>query len=155
MEEDMSQLSFRDDVWLQYYSLNSVSVLDYFSFSGFYDRTCNNEMVKMQRQSVLKMKEMVGIEYEVIVPPPKYFDDPFGQKCVVQQTSNLFVIQKQYRHTPDQVSSLAVYYCLYGSIYQGLAPLFSASSLILLTWTSLKFFSFSHSLLLSLSILCS
>ena len=121
MEEDMSQSSFRDDVWLQYYPLNSVTVLDYLSYSAFYDRTCNNELIRMQRQNPLKMKEMSGLEYEVIVPAPKYYDDPFGQKCLVQQTSNLFVIQKQFRHSVDQVSSIAVYYCLYGSIYQGLA----------------------------------
>lgn len=45
---DLSNTSFKDVIWLQRFPLSKVSVLDYFSLSPFYDRSCNNEVLKMQ-----------------------------------------------------------------------------------------------------------
>ena len=117
-EEDMSWISFRDDYWLERFPLNSVTVLDYFALSKFYDKTCNNEYIKMQRQDISMLKQMVGIEYEVVVPPLKMGTDMYGQPCVLPQTAEVFVIQKQRRISADQVARLSVSYCLFGSLYQ-------------------------------------
>lgn len=42
-------LSWQDSVWIPI--LNTTNVMEYFSQASnpFYDRTCNNEIVKMQR----------------------------------------------------------------------------------------------------------
>ena len=37
---------WRDDQWLGFHPLNQFTVLDYFSLSPFYDRSCNNEVAK-------------------------------------------------------------------------------------------------------------
>lgn len=42
-------LFFRDPDWLQMNQLNSMTVLDYFSLSSFYDKLCCNEVCKVQR----------------------------------------------------------------------------------------------------------
>lgn len=36
-EEEQTQISFRDQAWLETFPLNKDSVMDYFSRSSFYD----------------------------------------------------------------------------------------------------------------------
>lgn len=45
-------LSWHDSAWIP--SLNPSNIMDYFSerSNPFFDRTCNNEVVKMQRLSM-------------------------------------------------------------------------------------------------------
>lgn len=109
---------FRDPVWLQTNPLNSNTVLDYFGLSLFYDRSCNNEILKPQRQSLVVLKQMTGLEYEVIHPPPMISKDDTDQYVYHPQVSPLFLIRKQERDSPTEAKHLAVYYCLYGTIYQ-------------------------------------
>lgn len=45
---DLAAVCFRDVAWLQHFTLSEASVLEYFSMSQFYDRTCNNEVLLMQ-----------------------------------------------------------------------------------------------------------
>ena len=47
-EEELAFVCFRDVAWLQACPLTADNVLEYFSLSQFYDRTCNNEVLKMQ-----------------------------------------------------------------------------------------------------------
>lgn len=58
--DNLAHTSWRDDLWLQAYGLNQITVLDYFSLSPFYDRTCSNEQA---RQKGLSTKQLayVGI----------------------------------------------------------------------------------------------
>ncbi|KAJ0397909.1 hypothetical protein P43SY_002417 [Pythium insidiosum] len=98
--------SFRDTVWLQSFPLNAQTVLHYFALSPFYDRSCNNERLKMQRLGLDQLKNMRGIEYELL---------PNLAKQLPQQ---LFLVQKQRRLGRTQVTPLAIYYVLDGTIYQ-------------------------------------
>lgn len=84
--------------------LNPGNVLEYFSqrTNPFYDRTCNNEVVKMQRLDPSTLRSMTGIEYEVL-----HGQDPI-----------LYVIRKQHRISSSQVTPLADYYILAGVVYQ-------------------------------------
>ncbi|XP_064621620.1 mediator of RNA polymerase II transcription subunit 6-like isoform X2 [Lineus longissimus] len=78
--------------------------MDYFSdrSNQFYDPTCNNEIVKMQRLNPEQLNNMPGLEYILLhVQPPI-----------------LYVIRKQHRHSPTQVTPLADYYIIAGVIYQ-------------------------------------
>lgn len=98
--------SFRDTMWLQSFPLNTQTVIHYFALSPFYDRSCNNERLKMQRLGLDQLKNMRGIEYEVL---------PNTAKQLPQQ---LFLIRKQRRSGRTQVEPLAIYYVLDGSVYQ-------------------------------------
>ncbi|XP_032219620.2 mediator of RNA polymerase II transcription subunit 6 [Nematostella vectensis] len=106
MAADASQkqlgVSWHDSAWIP--SLSPANVLDYFSqrTNPFYDRTCNNEVVKMQRLDPATLLSMTGIEYSVI-----HVQDPI-----------LFVIRKQHRHSATQVTPMADYYILAGIVYQ-------------------------------------
>lgn len=114
--------------------------MDYFSEKSnpFYDRTCNNEIVKMQRMNLDQLKwvvlphsfltaqinvhipscsNMVGMEYILL-----HVQDPI-----------LYVIRKQHRHSPTEATPMADYYIIAGTIYQApdLANVFNSRILAL------------------------
>ncbi|XP_013791922.1 mediator of RNA polymerase II transcription subunit 6-like [Limulus polyphemus] len=68
--------------------LNPGNIMDYFSSrsNSFYDRTCNNEIVKMQRLNPEHLSNMTGLEYILL-----HVQEPI-----------LYVIRKQHRHSPTQ-----------------------------------------------------
>ena len=101
--------SWHDPAWIP--SLSTHNVMDYFSerTNPFYDRTCNNEVLKMQRVGMQgagpidqHLPSMVGVEYMLL--------------CA--QEPILYVIRKQQRHSPSQVTTLADYYIVAGVVYQ-------------------------------------
>ncbi|XP_075860015.1 mediator of RNA polymerase II transcription subunit 6 isoform X3 [Microcebus murinus] len=102
IRDNLLGISWVDSSWIPI--LNSGSVLDYFSerSNPFYDRTCNNEVVKMQRLTLEHLNQMVGIEYILL-----HAQEPI-----------LFIIRKQQRQSPAQVIPLADYYIIAGVIYQ-------------------------------------
>lgn len=112
---DMTGICFRDQLWLNTYPLDRNLVFDYFALSPFYDRTCNNEQLRINSihpLDISHLSKMTGIEYmltEVVEP-------------------NLFVIRKQKRDSPEKVMPMLTYYVLDGSIYQApqLCSVFSA-----------------------------
>jgi len=104
----MENTCFRDPVWLQYNVLTNDSVLGYFSFSQFYDRKCNNEVLKMQTAySTLSdidgyLKRMVGTQYHVHRAEEPHF----------------FVIKRCERFSPDKITVHEYFYILHGTVYQ-------------------------------------
>ncbi|KAL1117496.1 hypothetical protein AAG570_004818 [Ranatra chinensis] len=84
--------------------LNPSNIMAYFSerSNPFYDRTCNNEIVKMQRLSLDQLTNMTGLEYVLL-----HVQEPI-----------LYVIRKQHRHSPAQATPLADYYIIAGIVYQ-------------------------------------
>ncbi|GFU90956.1 mediator of RNA polymerase II transcription subunit 6 [Trichonephila clavipes] len=100
--ENPLSISWHDSSWIP--MLNTNNVMDYFSerTNPFYDRTCNNESLKMQRLGAEHLGNMVGLEY-----------------CLLHvQEPILYVIRKQHRHSPSQVTPMADYYILAGVVYQ-------------------------------------
>ncbi|CAG5106048.1 Similar to MED6: Mediator of RNA polymerase II transcription subunit 6 (Anopheles gambiae) [Cotesia congregata] len=95
-------LSWHDSAWIPV--LNPTNIMDYFSerSNPFYDSTCNNETVKMQRLSPDQLQNMTGCEYVLL-----HVQDPI-----------LYVIRKQHRYSPTQVTPLADYYVIAGTVYQ-------------------------------------
>nr|XP_006206981.1 mediator of RNA polymerase II transcription subunit 6 [Vicugna pacos] len=87
IRDNLLGISWVDSSWIPI--LNSGSVLDYFSerSNPFYDRTCNNEVVKMQRLTLEHLNQMVGVEYILL-----HAQEPI-----------LFIIRKQQRQSPTQV----------------------------------------------------
>ncbi|KAK3587429.1 hypothetical protein CHS0354_007915 [Potamilus streckersoni] len=95
-------ISWHDSNWIP--MLNPSNILDYFSerSNPFYDRTCNNEVIKMQRLSQDQLSNMTGVEYVLL-----HAQDPI-----------LYIVRKQHRHSPQQVTPLADYYIIAGIVYQ-------------------------------------
>ncbi|KAK9709328.1 MED6 mediator subfamily complex component [Popillia japonica] len=95
-------VSWHDSAWIPI--LNTANVMDYFSerSNPFFDRTCNNEIVKMQRLNPDQLQNMVGLEYVLL-----HVQEPI-----------LYVIRKQHRHSHQQVTPLADYYIIAGVVYQ-------------------------------------
>nr|NP_001298753.1 mediator of RNA polymerase II transcription subunit 6 [Papilio xuthus]BAM19570.1 mediator complex subunit 6 [Papilio xuthus] len=95
-------LSWHDSAWIPL--LTPSNIMDYFSEKSnpFFDRTCNNEVVKMQRLSMDQLQNMTGLEYILL-----HVQDPI-----------LYVIRKQQRHSPQHVIPLADYYIIAGIVYQ-------------------------------------
>ncbi|XP_054275718.1 mediator of RNA polymerase II transcription subunit 6-like [Macrosteles quadrilineatus] len=96
------QMSWHDSSWVPI--LNPTNIMDYFSDRNnpFYDRTCNNEILKMQRASLDQLNNMTGYEYILL-----HVQDPI-----------LYVVRKQHRTSPTQATPLADYYIIAGIIYQ-------------------------------------
>jgi mediator of RNA polymerase II transcription subunit 6 len=84
--------------------------MDYFALStgpgGFYDRTSNNEILRMQgfQAPALfeKLKEMTGVEYVL----------------VESNEPTLFIIRKQSRESSSLTTALDLFYILNGVIYK-------------------------------------
>jgi hypothetical protein len=51
----MSDVVWSDPDWLQYFSLNVHTALDYFSRSSFYDFACNNEVIRQRGLDLSKL----------------------------------------------------------------------------------------------------
>ena len=97
-------VSWVDSAWIPV--LNQANVMDYFSerTNPFYDRTCNNEILKMQKLGLLdaQLGNMQGTEY-----------------CLLHvQEPILYVVRKQIRQSPTQVTPVNDYYIIAGVIYQ-------------------------------------
>lgn len=97
--------SFIDENWIRTYGLGEYNALDYFACSQFYDVSCNNEILKMQRRSLSNLLNMKGIEY--VIGKRFLKCEPF-----------LFIIVKQQRHSENQVDIIAKYYILDKIIYE-------------------------------------
>ncbi|CAL8110628.1 unnamed protein product [Orchesella dallaii] len=101
-KENLLGISWCDSAWIPI--LNAGNVLDYFSerSNQFYDRTCNNEIVKMQRLSTDQLQNMTGMEYILL-----HVQEPI-----------LYVIRKQHRFSASQVTPIADYHIIAGVVYQ-------------------------------------
>lgn len=102
---EMTGISFRDQLWLNSFPLERALVFDYFALSPFYDRTCNNEQLRMRSIHPLdtsQLSKMTGVEYMLHEV----------------QEPNLFIFRKQKRDGPEKAIPISAYYILDGSIYQ-------------------------------------
>jgi mediator of RNA polymerase II transcription subunit 6 len=110
-QQNPLEICWFDSTWIPI--LDSTNVLDYFSrATAFYDRQCNNEIVKMQRQNLDVLKNMTGIEYILL-----HVKEPI-----------LYVIRRQHRHSPEEATPISNYYIIAGKIYQApdLASIFNS-----------------------------
>ncbi|KAJ9577317.1 hypothetical protein L9F63_006156, partial [Diploptera punctata] len=102
LTENPLGLSWHDSAWIP--MLNPNNIMDYFSerSNPFYDRTCNNEIVKMQRLNPEQLKTFCSMEYILL-----HVQEPI-----------LYVIRKQNRHGPSNIQALNDYYIIAGIVYQ-------------------------------------
>lgn len=130
-------LSWHDSAWIPV--LNPSNIMDYFSerSNPFYDRTCNNEIVKMQR---LSPDQLTWVTFYFMIYFYVYhhwyhmLSWDISVKCVISLLSSnmtgleyillhvqepiLYVIRKQHRNSPTTAIPLADYYIIAGVVYQ-------------------------------------
>ncbi|CUM63298.1 uncharacterized protein PRCAT00000869001 [Priceomyces carsonii] len=113
--EPLDEIQWKSPEWIQQFGLFTGNVLDYFSESPFYDRTSNNQVLRMQFQFQpppanmnpqtyfeSKLKEMVGIEFIIA-----YVREP-----------DFWIIRKQRRLNVETVISKNDYYIIGANVYQ-------------------------------------
>eukprot|EP00308_Calcidiscus_leptoporus_P017618 CAMPEP_0119374920 /NCGR_PEP_ID=MMETSP1334-20130426/33421_1 /TAXON_ID=127549 /ORGANISM="Calcidiscus leptoporus, Strain RCC1130" /LENGTH=186 /DNA_ID=CAMNT_0007393119 /DNA_START=51 /DNA_END=611 /DNA_ORIENTATION=- len=120
MIENRTTISWEDKAWLESFPLNAFTVLDYFSHSQFYDKTCINEFVKMQRglsaaEMEATMAKMTGFEY---VLHAAHEVKASGHN----PAHSLYVILRQRRAVkpkgPPELTPVCYYYVLDGVAYE-------------------------------------
>lgn len=102
MEEE--SLCFYDQNFLAQGQLTPENIIQYFSFSPFYDKSCLNEILKMQSQFA-----NIDISHKLTSLPGTYY-------ILEHSSTDLFVIAKK-RNTGQETATLRMYYCIYGYIY--------------------------------------
>ena len=99
-------VSWVDSAWIPV--LNQSNVLDYFSerTNPFYDRTCNNEILKMQKLGVADV-QLTNMQVTLLSLRNKIEEWSYDQGpeyCLLHvQEPILYVVRKQIRHSPTQV----------------------------------------------------
>jgi MED6 mediator sub complex component len=94
---------FVDPLWLSRFPLNAETCLDYFANSGFYDRGCNNEILKMQNLPLDRLAEMTGTEYEL---------------AHANEAHGVFVIRQNIRESRQVSRARAAFYCVRGTVFR-------------------------------------
>lgn len=100
-EQNLTGVNYFDERWISSTPLTLSNVMVYFSNSPFYNRSCKNSYVSMQRTQF--EFDSPGLEYII-----EYANEEEG----------IFVILAQYRESSHVVIPKAMYYITNGSIYQ-------------------------------------
>ncbi|OUM51917.1 hypothetical protein BVG19_g1057 [[Candida] boidinii] len=135
VDAPLDELQWRSPEWVNMFGLRTDNVLEYFSQSPFFDRSSNNQVIKMQSQFteqnfinkpydeiLIELKKMKGIEFVLaLVKEPDFW-----------------IIRKQNRLNESVTQTIADYYIIGSSVY--MAPLVSSimSSRLLSSMLSLK-----------------
>lgn len=101
---DRKHWSFVDERWLNTFGLGPLNVMQYFAMSPFYDPRSNNHALMTQNLDMSALTRMQGLEF-MLDERPEYGTD-------------VFVIKKQQRSSPDSVRVLEVYFIVQGVVYQ-------------------------------------
>uniref|UniRef100_A0A060SZY4 Mediator of RNA polymerase II transcription subunit 6 n=1 Tax=Blastobotrys adeninivorans TaxID=409370 RepID=A0A060SZY4_BLAAD len=129
--EPLDEVLWRAPEWIQAFGLRSDNVLEYFSQSPFYDRTSNNQVLKMQsqfnenlntRDLSAELKNMQGIEFVV----------------AIEREPDMWVIRKQNRLSPHEARLEATYFVVGDNIFMAPAIYSIVSSRLLSTSQSLS-----------------
>jgi mediator of RNA polymerase II transcription subunit 6 len=111
-KQHLDELQWKSPEWIQAFGLRTDNVLEYFSESPFFDRTSNNQTVKMQSQFQegyqansmtieSELKKLVGVEFLILH----------------RREPDFWIIRKQNRKGPDTVEPLADYFIIGANVY--------------------------------------
>lgn len=115
MADPLDEIQWKSPEWIQQFGLHTGNVLDYFTESPFFDRTSNNQVLKMQFQFQQipnntnpikyfqsKLSEMTGIEFIIA-----FVREP-----------DFWIIRKQKRLNRESAIPQQDYYIIGANIYQ-------------------------------------
>lgn len=96
-------LSFRDQQYLNFNSLNENNIMEYFSYSPFFEKNSINQLCSIQNLDFNKQKyKEVGIEFNLES---------------VSKDKELYLITKSHRRY-EESKLISYYYIFKGSVYQ-------------------------------------
>ncbi|KAK4529386.1 hypothetical protein CCYA_CCYA01G0243 [Cyanidiococcus yangmingshanensis] len=124
--EKLSHVVWSDPLWLAYNQITRENVLSYFCRSPFYESSCNNELVRMQLEP-----QNQGGNLSFTPREERLLRGMQGLEFVPERPSNdsdLFIIRRQVRYSPEEAHVTNVYYVLHGSIYE--TPCFATVMLV-------------------------
>lgn len=113
--EALDEIQWKSPEWIQQFGLHTSNVLDYFSELPFYDRTSNNQVLRMQFQ------------FQQIPPnvhPQKYLQDKLtemvGTEFVIAfaREPDFWVVRRQHRLDPQTTITENDYYIIGANVYQ-------------------------------------
>ncbi|KAH3670676.1 hypothetical protein OGAPHI_001191 [Ogataea philodendri] len=112
--DNLDELQWRSPEWVNAFGLRTDNVLEYFSQSPFFDRTSNNQVLKMQNQFtdtnfynkpydllLQDLRKMRGIEFVI----------------AMVREPDFWIIRKQNRTSETETDTLADYYIIGSSVY--------------------------------------
>lgn len=128
-------MQWRSPEWIQMFGLRTDNVLEYFSESPFYDRSSNNQVLKMQSQFNDNMQHNRG--------PADFYKELRNMRGVefvvaISREPDLWVIRKQTRLSPQEVRPLATYFVIGENIYMAPSVYSVVTSRLLSTALSLN-----------------
>lgn len=132
-KQKLDELQWKSPEWIQSFGLRTDNVLEYFSESPFFDRTSNNQTVKMQSQFQEgyqansahleeELKKLVGVEFVILH----------------RREPDFWIIRKQNRKSPELVEPMADYFIIGADVYMAPTVKDVISSRLLSTALSLK-----------------
>ncbi|AMD19223.1 HBR322Cp [Eremothecium sinecaudum] len=127
----LDELQWKSPEWIQSFGLRTDNVLDYFSQSPFFDRTSNNQVVKMQHQ----FSQQLPLEPTRRAPPDRqHIWDQYPVHAVLERElsrlkgteyilshvrePDFWVIRKQLRSSETSVTPLDDYYIIGANVYK-------------------------------------
>lgn len=133
----LDELQWKSPEWIQSFGLHTENVLDYFAQSPFFDRTSNNQVVKMQQQFSQQGTPQANLPLNNTGATPgdraqiweRYPSHAIFEKelmklkgieyiLVLVREPDLWVIRKQRREDSNTVVPLKYYYVIGSSVYQ-------------------------------------
>lgn len=97
VEEEFSRC-WNYPAWLHSYPLTVHTFYDYFQNSDFFDDQCNNNQLAMRGQSITRLPELKGIEYEI-------------EQKYVNSDNEYLLLYKYLRQSPTERRLQRTYYC--------------------------------------------
>eukprot|EP00347_Sterkiella_histriomuscorum_P000469 403375738 len=102
--KDYGVICYFDTGFLQYYTrVTKDNAMEYFCNSPFYERDSNNERLRQQNLPLDKLKEFTGVEFAI---------------THANDEQNVYLIEKRYRNSPIDTSTITAFYILNGTIFQ-------------------------------------
>ncbi|CCF58105.1 hypothetical protein KAFR_0D04570 [Kazachstania africana CBS 2517] len=135
MDTPLDELQWKSPEWIQAFGLRTDNVLDYFAESPFFDKTSNNQVIKMQRQFQQEPSQEAGSDdfghldakrREILIKYPVYamlereLMKLKGIEYVLVQVRepDFWTIRKQNRHSINKTETLQDYYVIGANVYQ-------------------------------------
>jgi mediator of RNA polymerase II transcription subunit 6 len=120
---ELDEVEWRSPEWINVHGLRTDNVLEYFSQSPFFDRQCNNALLKMQRQYTQQPQPQQPQQPVFIPTVDAELTQLRGREYVVAHTRepDLWVIHQRQRHGPGDTQGAVtverVFFVVGASVY--------------------------------------